>query len=194
MSVGLTRGSSILDYMLSACLSFMEKKGKLITPWRMSRMVPFLCRKSNPIFGLVRLVINRKRFQNKTSPTSDWSSTVALGVAKYPLATIIWKSGGCSWPKNVCGASIRCFVNQLLIWCLSMHLHQWGHQWFILRKWLGRGASSFCFSTGSLSIVVGISIFCLRLIGVVGGILCLWSTFDTLWSKVVVWKSLLLKC
>ena len=110
MSIEFNKSSLMLEYVLSACLSCMEKKGKLSTPWRRSRFVLFLCRKSNLINGLVRLIMTTKRSLNKISPTFNWSSTVALGVSKYPFATIIWKSGAGPTFKIVCRASNRIFL------------------------------------------------------------------------------------
>ena len=109
MSSGFNKGSCILEYVLSAFLSCMEKKGKLNTGWRMSKMVLLLCRKSNPVNGLVGLVMTMKLSLNKISLTPNCISTVALGVSKCPFATIIWKSVGGPSLKIVCSASNRIF-------------------------------------------------------------------------------------
>ena len=137
----------------------------------------FVCRKSNAMSGLVRLVMTMKGFLNKISPTLNWSSTVLLGVSKCPFATIFWKAGGGPPFKIFCGTS-----NPILKWRLSVHQYQWGHQWLILRNLSRKGASSFCCSTGGLSIMVGISCFCQELIGDEVWFLCLWPLFGISWS------------
>ena len=99
----------MLDYLLSACLKCMEKKRKLSTRWRMSRVVLFFCRKPIPIKGLARMAMTRKRSLNMISPNSNWCLTVALGDSKCPFATIIWKSGSSPSFKTVCSAGKRIF-------------------------------------------------------------------------------------
>ena len=44
---------------------------------------------------------------NVMSPTSNCNSTVAIGASNFPLATIIWNSGGGLSFSIVCGASNR---------------------------------------------------------------------------------------
>ena len=64
-----------------------------------------------------------KRSLNKISPTSNWSSTVALGVSKCPFATNRWKSGDGPSFKNVCGAAIAFSVSLLSKCHLSVRLY-----------------------------------------------------------------------
>ena len=90
--------------------------------------------------------------------------------------------------------AIEFFVSPLPIRHLLMRLHQWGHQWWNLWNPSGNRASSFCFSTGGLSIKAEFSCFCQEMIEGVGWFLCLWQSFDFLITWVVVRNSLMVKC
>ena len=187
--VGFNKGSIMLEYVLSACLSLVEKKKKLSTSRLLSKMALFLWRKSNPNNGLVSLLMTMKRSLKKISPTFNWCSTVAVSSSKYPFATIFSISGGGLSFKIVCDASIR-----ILKWRLLVHPCQSGHQWLVLRNPTGIRTSTFCFSTESLSIMVGSLCFFQGLIGVEGRFLYLWPVFGILWNQVVFWKLVVVKC
>ena len=105
--VGYNTGWLTLEYMLSACLNCNEKKRKMSTPWRMSKVMPSFADKAIHIIGRLRFVMTMRRSSNGISPTSKWSSTVAPGVAKCSLATNSWKSGVGPSFRKVCYASNR---------------------------------------------------------------------------------------
>ena len=70
-------------------------------------MLLLRCRDKRPIKGLVGFVMTMNLSLNVTSPTSNCNSAIVIGASNYPLANIIWNSGGEPSFNNVCGTSTR---------------------------------------------------------------------------------------
>ena len=82
-----------------------EKKGTISTARRKSNMVFFLCRRSNLTNGLVKLVTAMKRSLDSMSPTSNFRSSVALGVSWSALAAFVLNSWRWTFIWNLCGSN-----------------------------------------------------------------------------------------
>ena len=160
MSVRFNIGSLLLEYLLSAGLSCMEKKRKLSTLWRMSRMVLLFLQKTTQLMDLWKWwrlwKVLCKRYHH------IWIDVqllylVYLNVHSLPLFEGL---GLVPHLKLFLVLKVGFFWSPFRKCHLLMRLYKWGYQWLFIQNPLEKIASSFCFAIWSSSIMVGFSCFC----------------------------------
>ena len=146
----------MLEEVLSAYLSCLEKKKKSTTRWRMSKMVLTFCRKSSPFKRLVRLVMIIERSLIKISQLLIGVQLLHLAFLNVDSLQVFECPGLVLLLKLFAVLTIRFCVSPLLKQHALLRLYQWGYQWLFLRNAMDNIASSFRFPNGGLSIMVGI--------------------------------------